>query len=57
MKHAMPETALTQEYAARFPQSRRLHARAVAALAGEAAHDSWRCDPFPVYFASCDGAR
>ena len=57
MKHAMPGTALTQEYTARFPQSRRLHARAVAALAGEAAHDSWRFDPFPVYFASCGGAR
>ena len=57
MKHAMPGTALTQEYTARFPQSRRLHARAVAALAGEAAHDSWRFDPFPVYFGSCDGAR
>ena len=57
MKHAMAGTALTQEYAARFPQSRRLHARAVASLAGEAAHDSWRFDPFPVYFARCDGAR
>lgn len=57
MRHATAGTALTQEYAARFPQSRRLHARAVASLAGEAAHDSWRFDPFPVYFATCDGAR
>jgi glutamate-1-semialdehyde 2,1-aminomutase len=57
MNHAMAGTALTQEYAARFPQSCRLHARAVASLAGEAAHDSWRFDPFPLYFARCDGAR
>ena len=57
MNHATAGTALTQEYAARFPQSRRLHARAVASLAGEAAHNSWRFDPFPIYFATCDGAR
>ena len=57
MNHAAAGTTLAQAYATRFPQSRKLHARAVASLAGEATHDSWRFDPFPVYFAGSDGAR
>jgi glutamate-1-semialdehyde 2,1-aminomutase len=48
--------AVAEDYAARFRGSREKHQNA-AALAGEAAHDSWRFEPFPVYFDCAAGPR
>ncbi|MDP9360099.1 MAG: aminotransferase class III-fold pyridoxal phosphate-dependent enzyme [Acidobacteriota bacterium] len=49
--------SLAQAYETHFASSQRMHARAVTVLAGESAHDSWRFDPFPIYFTHAEGAR
>ena len=46
---------LAADYVERFPESCELHLRARTCLGGDAAHDSWRFDPFPVSFERADG--
>lgn len=57
MARTETDTALAEAFSTRFAGSRALHARASAALAGAATHDSWRFDPFPIQFRDAAGAR
>jgi glutamate-1-semialdehyde 2,1-aminomutase len=43
------------EYAERFPMSAAMSQRAARVVAGGTQHDSWRLQPFPVYFTEARG--
>lgn len=55
---AVQQVALTiaQEYAARYPESRRLHQEAQALLPGGVTHMARTFEPFPLYVERCEGA-
>lgn len=50
------QATLKDEYRIAFPLGQALSQRAAAVIAGEAAHESWRFDPFPIYANRAEGA-
>jgi glutamate-1-semialdehyde 2,1-aminomutase len=49
--------SLAERYAAEFPQSRKLHERALAVFPHGVTHDARRLEPFPIYVDGAAGSR